>query len=309
MKGKLAVRRGGYLLVALLAGIVSAHATASDSPSSRAVASGQAQQGGAEQQIRAAHQQLLDAVRKDDKAAARELMADELSWVTVTGNVAGKDELLGHKPTPPPDVKVDQVQTFGNAGVVIGSGRFEDGRELRFLQEWVNRDGQWKLLAHQGTLVAAMPPAGQASATAQAAGTSGHGMKKGSAPMLASDEERAVWMAQTELHKAFLAGDTATYGKLTSDDFVRVGPHGERQGSSEFLQNVKQNAGRSAGQIETGDPKITVSGDTARVLMTTWGTMPGGEEIAAALVTRVFVKRNGQWQQAAAIFTPVAAQK
>ena len=308
MKGTLAVRRGGYLLVVLVAGVVSVNATPWGSSAPQAAGSGQAQ-GNPEQQVRAAHEQLLEAARKDDKAVARQMMADELSWVSATGNVASKEELLGTKPTPPPQVTVDDVRIFGNTAIVTGSGRFEDGRQLRFLQEWVNRDGQWKLVAHQGTPVGAMPAAGQAGATAKAEGTAGRGAMKGSAPMLASDEERAVWAAQTELHKAFLAGDAAAYGKLTSDDFVRIAPEGERQGRSEFLQVVKQNAGKSAGELETGEPKVAVSGDTARVLMTTWGTMPGGEEIAPARVTRVFVKQDGRWQQAAAIFTPVAGQK
>lgn len=258
------------------------------------------------QQVKAAHEKLLEAARKDDKAAARRMMADDLTWVHATGRLASKEELLGTKPTPPPQVKVEEVRTFGDAAIVIGSSRFEDGREARFLQQWLNRDGQWQLAAHQGTPVGS--PAGQASATAKAAGTAGRAMTKGSAPTLASDDERAVWKANEQLRNAFLAGDAASYGKLTSEDFVRIGSGGERHDRVAFLQNVKQNVGRSPGEIETGDVKVDVSGDTAKVVMTTWGTLPGGDEIVPARVTRVLVKRNGQWQQAAAIFTPVTQQ-
>ncbi|HOC19421.1 MAG TPA: nuclear transport factor 2 family protein [Vicinamibacterales bacterium] len=309
MRAKLAVCRGGYLFVVLACGVVSVGATSWDASSSQAAASDQARQGSAEPQIKAAHEQLLEAARKDDKATARRMMDDGLSWVHASGRIASKDELLGTTPAPPPDVKVERVQLLGNAAIVTGSSRYEDGRQARFLQQWVNRDGQWKLLAHQGTPIGGMPAAGQARATPSAEGTAGRATMKGSAPALASDEERAVWKADTQLRDAFLTGDVAAYEKLTSDDFVRIGPGGERQDKAEFLQTVKRNAGQSAGRIETGEVSVGVSGDVARVVMTTWGAMPGGDEFAPLRITKVLVKRNGQWQQAGVIFTPVTNQK
>jgi hypothetical protein len=32
----------------------------------------------------------------------------------------------------------------------------------------------------------------------------------------------------------------------------------------------------------------------------TWGTLPGGQQVPPTRVTRIFEKKNGQWQQAAA---------
>lgn len=131
---------------------------------------------------------------------------------------------------------------------------------------------------------------------------------KGAAPAFSSDEARAVWKVDTQLRDAFLTGDVAAYEKLTSDNFVRIGPGGERQDRGEFLQTVKRNAGQSAGRIEVGEVSIDLSGDVARVMMTTWGAMPGGEEFAPLRLTKVLVKRAGQWQQAAVIFTPMTKQ-
>ena len=131
---------------------------------------------------------------------------------------------------------------------------------------------------------------------------------RASAPSLSTEAERAVWDVQNELHRAFLDGDAAKYSKLTSEEFVRIAANGEQQGKSQFVQDVKQNAGKTAGQLETGDVQVAVTGDTARLVMTMWGTMPGGAAIPPARVTRVFLKRNGQWQQAAAIFTPLKGQ-
>jgi ketosteroid isomerase-like protein len=129
---------------------------------------------------------------------------------------------------------------------------------------------------------------------------------RASPPALGSEEERALWKTQTDLQRAFLSGDTTAYSALTADDYVRITANGEQQGKSQFLQAVKRNGNQSAGQLETGDVQIAVSGDTARMVMTTWGTLPGGQTAPPSRVTRVFVKRNGHWQQVAAIFTPVA---
>jgi ketosteroid isomerase-like protein len=128
------------------------------------------------------------------------------------------------------------------------------------------------------------------------------------APTLNSDDERAIWKANTDLLNAFLKGDSEGYGNLTTDDYIRVTPDGQRQGRSEFLRVVEQNAGKSKGHLETSDVQITVNGDTARLVEATWGTLPGGAQQPLERVTRIFVKQNGRWQQAAIAFAPIREQ-
>jgi ketosteroid isomerase-like protein len=295
------------IVFVLAAGAVSAQTTASQGSSSQSAQASQATSATAEQQVRAAHQQLVEASRSADKDAARRLMADDMTWVTAAGHATTKEEMLAGTPTPPKEVSIDRVRMLGDTAIVTGSAQLADGRQVRFLQEWVNRDGDWHLFAHQGTAVIAKPEPGRPAATPPAAGTSGRTMSS-SPPTLSSNDERAIWKVQSDLQQAFLRGDTAAYGSLTADDYVRITANGEQQGKSQFLETVKKNASQSKGQLETGDVQIAVTGDTARVVMTTWGTLPGGEAAPPSRVTRVFVKRNGQWQQAAAIFTPVAQQ-
>ena len=311
------------LLVVLFASAVYAGATPSVSSSTQCAPSPRQEAAvTVEQQVRAAHQQLVETSRTADKEAARRLMTEEMTWVNNEGKVTTREAMLAGTPAPPAEVTVDRVVTMANVALVTGSARLQSGRRVRFLQEWVNREGQWRLLAHQGTPLATTseagepaPPAGQPAPTGAGqpappapAGTSGAPAMTPSTPTLNSDEERAVWKAQGDIHRAFLAGDTTTYSMLTSDDFLRIAPNGEQQGKSQFLQDVKRNANQTGGQIEVGDAQILVSGDTARVVFTTWGTMPGGQRIAPMRVTRVLVKRGDRWQQAAAVFTPLAQQ-
>jgi ketosteroid isomerase-like protein len=305
MKQHVSVAAGAWILSMLAAGAVSAHTTAPQqgSSSSSSVSSSQGSVE-AEQQIKTAHEQLVQAVENNDKDAARRLMADDLTWVGIDGDVASKDQLIGGPMNPLRNTRMEALWTFGNAAVVYGSAEAPDGRSAKFIQEWLNRDDQWRLYSHQGTVVAVAQP-GQPPA---AVGTSGRTVMRGSAPTLNSDSERAVWKTQTALQRAFLAGDSATYSRLTADTLVRIGPDGQQDSKMQFVHTVSENANRPGGQLETSDVQIAVTGDTARLVMNTWGTLPGGQPMPPARVTRMFVKQGGQWVQAASILTPIARQ-
>jgi ketosteroid isomerase-like protein len=145
--------------------------------------------------------------------------------------------------------------------------------------------------------------------TGMSASASAWADKRSVAPMLNSDDERAVWKTHTDLVNLFLRGDAAGYAKLTADNFVRLNDDGTSVGKSQFLETVKKNAGQSPGHLETGDVQIIVDGNTARVVLTMWGMLPGGRESAPSRMTKVYEKRNGRWQQVAAAFTLIAEQE
>jgi ketosteroid isomerase-like protein len=272
------------------------------------------QSSGGDEQLRAAHQQLLQAAQQRDRDAINRLAADDLTWVTPTGKVAGKAEMLDAIPTAPHEVTIDETRTFGKIALVTGVASFEDGRQLRFLQEWVNQDGQWRVMAHEGTLIGSSSPtatgtSGEMSTSAMS-GRAASSTKAGRnvAPRLNSDDERAVWKAQVDLRDAFLKADSAAYGKLTTDDYIRVTVDGQQQGKAEFLRTVAQNAGKSKGHLEMSDVQLAVNGDTARVVAVISGTLPGGEPQPPERITRIFVKQDGRWKQAGMAFAPIREQ-
>ncbi len=271
-------------------------------------ASSQGNSNGDEQQVKAAQQQLLQAVQQGDKQAEGRLIADNVTWVAADGKVNNKEQILSATGPAPREVTVEDVRPFDKTAIVTGTAHFEDGRDARFLQEWINQDGQWKLLAHEGSLIGTPASATGTSGSGSSAETSGKPSaaattRRSEPPTLNSDAERAVWKTQQDLVQAFLKGDSTTYGKLTTEDYIRVGVNGKRLSRNDTLRMVKDNAGKSGGNIEAGDAQITVNGDTARLVMSNWGTLPGGEQLAPERVTRIFVKRNGEWQQAAIAFT------
>ncbi len=264
-------------------------------------------QNATEQQLRSAHQQMFEAAVKSDKDAVSRYVADDLTWVNANGQITGKEQVLASLPPPVDSVEVQQVQLLGNVAIVTGVSHFKDGREGRFLQQWVSSDGQWKVRAHQGTVVA---PAGEPS---QATGTSGTmtrsdaRVRRTVAPALRTPDERAIWKVQNDLLRTYLKGDTAAYSKLTADNYVRVSPEGS-QNKDEWLQVVAKNRDKSAGDLAMYDVQISVNGDTACLIQELSGKDPGGEMVPPTRFTRIFVKKNGQWQQAAVALTPIKEQ-
>ncbi len=271
--------------------------------------SSQASAAGDEQGVKAAQQQLLQAAQQGNKDDVGRLLADDMTWVMGNGKVSGKAEFLDTLSSPPRDVDVEQIRPFGKIALVTGVAHFEEGQDARFLQEWVNQDGQWKLMAHEGTLIGApssAAPTGTSGTAGKAAASAMTG--RSVAPTLNSGDERAIWKVSEELRRAFLKGDAVEYGKLTTDDYIRVGADGKLYGKNDFLETVKQNAGKSGGRLESSDVQITVNGDTARVIQTVWGTLPGGEQTPPTRMTRIYEKRNGQWQQAGVAFVSIREQ-
>ncbi len=286
------------------AGAVSAQTTAPGSSSPSSVPGSQ-RSAEAERQVQAAHEQLLEAIQNNDKETERRLTADDLIWVSSDGAVSSKDQLLEGAMQSPRDIRMEGIWMYGDTAVLTGSAEAPDGRPVKFIQQWENRDGQWRLFSRQGTVVAPAAQADQSPAPA-AVGTAGRIAMRSSAPTLNSESERAVWKAETALQRAFLEGDTALCSRLTADTLIRIGPDGQQDSKLQYLHMVSENAHRSEGQLETNDVQIAVTGDTARLVMNVWGTRPGGQPMPPAKMTRIFVKRGGQWVQTATVLTPIA---
>jgi ketosteroid isomerase-like protein len=281
-------------LVVLLAALVSAQ--------------GQAPASDSEQQVRAAMRQMLQASQANDKDAASRLIADDAVWVDRSGGVITKAQLLEMSPSAPRDIDIATVSVRGDNALATGVAHLSDGGNARFLQQWVNQGGQWKLLSHQSTTIGANPAAVPVA-------TSGIGRSKTAerastwrsrAPVLDSKDQKAVWKTEMALQGAYLRGDAETYAKLTADDYIRVMADGKQFSKSEFLQQVKQNAGKQGGDLQSNDVRIIVNGDSAREIMTIWGIDPGGAPLGLLRLTRYFSRTpGGHWQQVATAVTRV----
>ncbi len=266
---------------------------------------------GTEQQVRAAQQQMVQAAIQGDKDGVNKFVADDVTWVGVNGQVIGKEQMLAMLPAPVHTVDVQQVLPIGKTAIVTGVAHMKDGMENRFLQEWVKQDGDWKLMAHESTRIsAAGTPTSGTMGTTPPTGTSGTAEPRTVAPTFGSDDQRAVWRAQTEIVDAYSKGDTNAYSRLTADAFTRVQANGQVYNRRQWLDLVGKNAKQPLKPGAMSDVQIQVdnTNNVARVTLQVVPFTPDGTPGSPERQTRIFAMRNGRWQQVAAISTPLAQQ-
>jgi len=105
------------------------------------------------------------ALLRRDTATLDHLFADDMAWTSPNGEVLTKSQILSNlktgKETFPSIVHNNvQLHIYQNTAVVFGittsrvfyNGSFRN-KPRRFTNVWVRRDGEWKLVDHQVTLI------------------------------------------------------------------------------------------------------------------------------------------------------------
>lgn len=113
--------------------------------------------------------------------------------------------------------------------------------------------------------------------------------------------EQTIRRLETERSQAILRGDFATLERIYADDFSMVGTSGAVRNKAQFIADHKSGALKTESQT-FADVNVRVYGDAAIVtgLMTQKGRDKGKDVSGQIRFTRVYVKRNGQWQFVAA---------
>jgi ketosteroid isomerase-like protein len=145
--------RFGLVFAICLAGPV-AGARAQSAPSASTV----------EQQVRQAEAARLKAFLDHDAATMDRLMADELIHTTTTGKTRDKTQFMQdfiNRPTAFTRFETDDMDVVVIGNVAVTRGRYHNvvpqrsygtpTKLARYLRVWANRDGTWKLVAHQAT--------------------------------------------------------------------------------------------------------------------------------------------------------------
>ena len=91
-------------------------------------------------------------------------------------------------------------------------------------------------------------------------------------------------------NKAAFSGDSETFGRYTTDDFVMIGADGIMHGKEERVALIKKR--KPAPQPKISDERYRVYGD---VVIRTWRQEDSG---GVAHSTAVWVRQQGRWQVA-----------
>jgi uncharacterized protein (TIGR02246 family) len=117
-----------------------------------------------EQELRRLETQWQEALTQRDMAMLDRLMADDYVLTTVSGEVVNKARVLKEVKSTNATAEVHNtdvaVRVYGEVAIVTGlvliSGRFNDkeiSTRSRYLKVYVKREGQWRVVAAQATLV------------------------------------------------------------------------------------------------------------------------------------------------------------
>ena len=114
-----------------------------------------------------------------------------------------------------------------------------------------------------------------------------------------SDEEQLMKL-ETDRASAVVKGDVTTLEKQTSDDYSLINMNGQISGKAQMVNAFKTGQTKLTSN-EVSDMKVRVYGNTAVITgkVDVAGTMAGKDTKAQIMVTRVYVKKGGQWQSVA----------
>jgi ketosteroid isomerase-like protein len=117
------------------------------------------------------------------------------------------------------------------------------------------------------------------------------------APTSTDNAEEALIQLENERSPALVKGDTAFIERVYADDYIVTGANGVVRDKAAVIADMK--SGAQTFESMTNDvAKVRVYGDTAVVTgrATQKGQYKGQPSPTPTAFTRVYVRRNGQWQ-------------
>ncbi len=234
------------------------------------------------------------ALKTGDKAAYAKLLTDDVTWTTRSGRVQDKASRVSELP-PDPTASAQpepEVRMYPGGAVLVGTR----GGNVRYLQAWVPKGGQWQLAAHQGTAIAGATPALPADPSVTPS-------SKSPANAGSTADIAAIAKAMDAVSAANAKGDGQAFASLVTDRFVVVNAQGQVLSKSE---RIKEITGKP-GPVPVGthaDVSTRVHGDLA--VTTLMPAVSAGEPRLRQTI--VHVRQGGTWLRAANIMTPITAK-
>jgi uncharacterized protein DUF4440 len=240
---------------------------------------------------------FVQASAKADKTALEKLLDADFIWTDFEGKTLTRTHVLQNPPKPAianeattSDAQLKQY-TYGELGDVQANlGR------AHALRVWVKRPAGWKAIVYQEVMSLDAPPS-----STPGAGKDCENPCKTIAYTPRNETERQVATAYSKLETAAMAHNSAVFSMLVGDEFVAASSNSnkvyDKRGRMDDFDHSKM-AGvaptplMSARMFDFGDAVLMISQhnpDRGRPLH----------------VTRVWVKRNGNWVETLSYQTSV----
>jgi hypothetical protein len=234
---------------------------------------------------------FVQAAAKADKPAL-----ENLTWTDFEGKTYSRSQVLQNPPKPAiaNEAAAQMKQyTYGELGdVQVNAGR---AHELRV---WVKRPSGWKAIVYQEVISLDAPPS-----STPGAGKDCENPCKAIAYTPKNETERQVASAYSKLETAAMAHNSGVFATLVGDEFVAASSNSnkiyDKRGRMEDFDHSKM-----AGVAPTPLMSARMFDFAGAVLMTSEHTPDRGRPLH---VTRVWVKRNGNWVETLSYQTSIKA--
>jgi hypothetical protein len=285
------MRRYPFVTSALVLGAVLGSTLAFMSLGSVAVAA-------EDQSVLQADHEFVLAAAKGDTAAVGKVVDAEFTWTDADGKTRSRTEVLDSLPTPALGNEAGaqmKQQIHSQVGAVM-SGR----DKTHVLRIWVRRPAGWRLLVyHEVTL------------GRQAAGPSGPGVKDCENPCKTlpykprNEAEQAIVASWQALETGVTNHDAAAWSPHIADEFVMLGSSNDHPLSKAdriATLNLQKQTGFGSAPAPLVSAQMFDFGDA--VVMTCHHQPYTGKPVH---VSRLWIKRNGQWIMVISYQTTVQA--
>jgi hypothetical protein len=234
---------------------------------------------------------LVTAVAARDAGALPPLLDPDFIGVDVKGRVRNAQDFAREPPSSPLGDEGGAKMQLRGYGDVVAATVERDG--IFILRVWGKRDGQWRALAwHEVSQFEAASPHGQ-------------GRKDWDNPCRTipyvprSDDERDCLAAWQRLETAVMQHDAETWARHVADEFVVVSAT-RRHSKADRKAVIEEQKRTDADSAPTPLASARMHGFANAMVMLCEHQPFHGK---AAQVSRVFVKRDGQWLMAVSFQT------
>ena len=250
----------------------------------------------AEQEMLQADRAFVTAVAKADKPTLTKILDADFSWTDSDGRTLKRSEILETLPKPGVTDESGAASKHYLYGE-IGDVQANLGR-MHVLRVWVKRPAGWRAIVYQEVTSLEAPPS-----VTPGAGKDCQNPCKSVSYQPQNDTERQVVIAYEHLETAAMAHNSAAFSTLAAAEFVAASSNSnkiyDKHGRMEDFDHSNM-AGVAPTPLSSA--RMFDFGDA--VLMISFHKPDRGKPLR---VTRIWVKRNGDWMETLSYQTSIQA--
>jgi hypothetical protein len=247
-----------------------------------------------EQRALAADHAFVEAAGRSDTAALDKMLDVRFTWTDANGRTLTRQEVL--QQTPKPSISDEAAQTSAHNYGSLESIQVHSGKD-HALHVWVNRSAGWRLLLYQEVHLLDAPPASSPTVTRAACENPCKTMPY----QPKTPNERDVLSGFQSLQTYTVTHDAKNWGMYVADEFEAANSNSDqtltKQGRMADLRRSQM-----AGYVPMPVVDMRVLDFGMAAILISKHQPPNAKPVH---ITRVWIKRGGNWMEAASYQTRI----